>query len=345
MGFFTSENYIQALTMGIGAIIILVIMFNGKVDSEFSKGASPALALVLWSSICPPFSGFATLAYPLITIGCILGMLGYLIIVYLTYAVIGSDYRPGPDKAVAMCFISTAVISLFQLIRVRLPALDAPVLIAQLLAAIIAFLSYLSPTLPESPTLLWHMVVLFFIPAVVGSIVSMFVVPHPAGQRAKVLLGQLMDLTAELQSEVIWKLLLAGEGDVIEGKAVESAAVAAVAAATTTNEGDAAVVKEAKIDIHEGRYIGIASHLEPVVIPIHRLDIQAWQLAVGINGVLTFSALEFDVYNKPHIFPRTAFRAVLSPIRMMEHLYITTVAALQNGRAPTKAFPLLKRRA
>ena len=334
MGFFSAEDYKQGFTMGIGALIICCTIFPDTVESEFDTFPSSALSLVVWTAIYPICSGMATVVYILLALALLLGYCTYVVITYLTYAIAGPDFSPGPDKAITLCIVSIIIVALLQLMRVRIPILDGPGLISQILPNVISFTGfYYSSAAPQAHSP-WRFVVLMAIPAVTGSLVSMFIVPHPAGQRSIELLGQFLDTTAELQNLVTRKLFLAG----VDEKNGQMASSKPLSPTADNSNG-----KKVTAIPEESRYVGIAAELEPIVLPIHKLDIQAWQLAVGINGVAKLSALEVDVYSRPHIFPIKEFRAVFTPVRIMEHLYMAVVNFLGRGTMPNNtAFLLLK---
>jgi hypothetical protein len=63
---------------------------------------------------------------------------------------------------------------------------------------------------------------------------------------------------------------------------------------------------------------------------------------MGLNVLTLLSSLEVNVYNKPHIFPKKAFNAVLTPIRTVERLFLSIASFLEGGRTPMRGFPLLK---
>lgn len=332
--------------MALGVIIIGSIVFQDSVESAFARSMPPALSLVAFAAFCPPFSGFSTLLYPLLLVALILSWLVYYIILYITYAIIGPDFSPSPEKGVTLVIVATITVAILHLMRVRLPILDVPGNLAQVLPCTFIFIPpvYYSSQEPQVKSQ-WHLIVLFYIPAIIGTLLSMFIIPHPAGQTVLKLLGKFLNTTAELQNSVTETLLLA-EVDEKTGK-IETTTAAAAAAApleTTTLSPDALEAGKYMNNngMHEGKYVGIAAELEPVVIPAQNLDIQAWQLAAGIDGLLMLSALEFDVYSRPHIFPKKEYIAVSTPVRTIEHLYITIAGFLQGGEAPMRAFPLLK---
>ncbi|KAL4515459.1 hypothetical protein Ndes2437B_g06898 [Nannochloris sp. 'desiccata'] len=302
MGYFTAENYKEGMTMGLCVIIVGSIVFQDSVESVFSLPT--ALSLVSVAAFCPPFSGFSILLYPIILVGMIIAWINYYIVLYITYAVIGPDFSPRTEKGITLVVVATVMVALLHLMRVRLPILDAPGNLGQLLPNVFIFILYWSSRDPEVKSQ-WQIIALMFIPIIIGTIVSIFIIPHPAGQSVLGLLGQLLNATAELQNSVTKKLLLA-EVDQTTGK-MESNKPFPSTDVTSPSPAALEAGTEIKNGMQEGKYLGIASELEPVVIPIHKLDIQAWQLVMGIDMLSLLSALEFDVYNKPHIFPKKEF--------------------------------------
>jgi hypothetical protein len=350
MGFFTVEHYIQGITMALGAVIIGAIVFPVTVEAIFAHTLSPTMAYVGWAFACPLFSGFSTIMFPILILGYILGFANYYIVLYITYAVTGPDFAPSTEKAVTMVIVSTVIVALLHILRVRVQVMAGPAAIAQILPNVFLYILYWDPKPPHVQSH-WQFIVVFFIPAVLGVVLSFFIIPNPAGKRARQLLGQLLSITGALQSEVTQKLLAAdvdeNSGKIIvaakENSSGSSAAVSSTAASVpAVSTENVARLEEGSKEQKEGRYVAIAAELEPLVLPIHKLDIQAWQIAVGLNGLLLLSGLEVDVYSKPHIFPKKAFSAVLAPIRAVEHLFLTIATFVETGLAPMKGFRLLK---
>jgi len=60
-------------------------------------------------------------------------------------------------------------------------------------------------------------------------------------------------------------------------------------------------------------------------------------VAVGLEGLVKLSALEVDVYHRPHVFPKKAFQHIFIAISRVEKLSMAIFGLVQHGRVPMRA--------
>jgi len=236
----------SGLLMAVGCIIIFSIVLQDPVWDAMGKNSNAALALVFWGALCPQCTGFAVASALPITMSLVIATACYCIIGFSAYAATGGSYAPGAAKAWTFSALSTVIIALIHLVRVRFPMYDITGMAAQLQIA-----CFLYPLYPFSGTVIngdfvWGLVVAFMLPVVVGAFVAAFVVPSPGSQQARFLLRSLFSLTASIQSQATE--LICGDID--------------------ANHGRLAAAGDAK----EGEFIGVAAGLQDKLVKVCMLD-------------------------------------------------------------------------
>jgi len=262
---FSESNIRDGLIVGVGLGILLLCTYFPKEWIALTLavvGLGPNIAVLFFGAFAPTSGGVASYCTVVIVVSMILTAVGYPIVLFVTVAAV-PDLEPGTKKAVVEITLMAIVVFFYHILRKRIPPLDAPAKMAQVLIACFMLLSYWVPTKGLPWVAIWHIIVFIMMSMAMGLLLTWIIIPTPTGKVARGVFALLLMKVSALSKAT--SALLQKPVDQRTGRF------------------------EAAGDAEDGKYMGIAKGLEADMIELYSMDQETSECKLpGVVGCMHF---------------------------------------------------------